>query len=124
MCVLIKPSKDLLLSAVLLQGVDLIAAAAPRILALNTDVQLVVVGPVGDLVGARAYQKLRTLAKTFPGRVYAGERVISGAEKCVVLAAADFCLMPSRFEPSGLVDLEFGWNGAVVVGHQTGGFRA
>lgn len=25
--------------------------------------------------------------------------------------AADFCLIPSRFEPCGLVDVEMGWNG-------------
>ena len=110
---------QLILSS-MLQGVDLIAAAAPRILKRHPDVQLVVVGPVGDLVGARAYHTLKKLAKTFPGRVYASERVISGAEKCVLLAAADYCWLPSRFEPCSLVDLEFGWNGAIIVGHQTG----
>jgi len=27
----------------------------------------------------------------------------------------------NRFEPCGLVDIEFGWNGALIVGHDTGG---
>jgi alpha-1,3-glucan synthase len=39
----------------------------------------------------------------------------------MLLAAADFCLVPSRFEPCGLVDIEFGWNGALMIGHDTGG---
>lgn len=36
--------------------------------------------------------------------------------------AADFFLCPSRFEPCGLADIEFGWLGAVMIGHNTGGF--
>jgi glycogen synthase len=28
---------------------------------------------------------------------------------------------PHRFEPCGLVDIEFGWNGALAIGHNTGG---
>ena len=32
------------------------------------------------------------------------------------------CLcLPPRFEPCGLVDIEFGWNGALIIGHDTGG---
>jgi hypothetical protein len=35
--------------------------------------------------------------------------------------ACDWSLCPSRFEPCGLVDIEFGWNGALIIGHNTGG---
>jgi hypothetical protein len=28
---------------------------------------------------------------------------------------------PLRFEPCGLVDIEFGWNGGLAIGHNTGG---
>lgn len=48
-------------------------------------------------------------------------KYFSGPEKDLLLAAADFCLVPSRFEPCGLVDIEFGWSGAVMIGHDTGG---
>lgn len=34
--------------------------------------------------------------------------------------SADFFLCPSRFEPCGLADIEFGWLGAVMIGHNTG----
>lgn len=30
--------------------------------------------------------------------------------------AADFCLMPSRDEPFGIVDIEFAWGGALCIG--------
>jgi len=33
---------------------------------------------------------------------------------------ADFFFCPSRFEPCGLADIEFGWMGAVQIGHSTG----
>lgn len=46
---------------------------------------------------------------------------VAGDEKNMLLAATDFCLVPSRFEPCGLVDIEFGWNGALIIGHDTGG---
>lgn len=55
------------------------------------------------------------------GHLYTAERTIAGQEKHLLMAAADFCLVPSRFEPCGLVDIEFGWHGALSVGHSTGG---
>ena len=37
---------------------------------------------------------------------------------------AVFFLCPSRFEPCGLADIEFGWLGSVMIGHNTGGAPA
>jgi hypothetical protein len=31
------------------------------------------------------------------------------------------CPVHCRFEPCGLVDIEFGWNGGLAIGHNTGG---
>lgn len=86
-------------------------------------VQLVHVGPLGDGVGAAAQAKLAVLAARFPGRMHCprGGAYVGGDEKALVVLAADFCLIPSRFEPCGLVDVEMGWNGALCVGHDTGG---
>lgn len=86
-------------------------------------VQLVHVGPLGDGVGAQAQAKLAALADAYPGRVYAPREghYVTGDEKAMILMGADFCLIPSRFEPCGLVDIEFGWEGALCVGHDTGG---
>lgn len=58
----------------------------------------------------------------YQGRIYAPPgRYFSGDDKELLLQAADYTLLPSRFEPCGLVDIEFGWNGALVIGHDTGG---
>jgi len=46
---------------------------------------------------------------------------VAGDEKHLLLTASDFCVIPSRFEPCGLVDIEFGWNGGLIIGHDTGG---
>jgi len=35
--------------------------------------------------------------------------------------ACYLCPAPVRFEPCGLVDIEFGWNGGLAIGHNTGG---
>ena len=37
------------------------------------------------------------------------DHYVAGEEKELLLQATDFCLLPSRFEPCGLVDVEFGW---------------
>ncbi|KAL6749927.1 hypothetical protein V8C86DRAFT_915844 [Haematococcus lacustris] len=104
------------------KGADIIALAAPHFLKACPQAQLVVVGPVGDITGAEAQAQLMEVAHDFPGRLYAPPgRYFSGEEKELLLAAADWCLVPSRFEPCGLVDLEFGWEGAVMIGHNTGG---
>jgi glycogen synthase len=39
----------------------------------------------------------------------------------LILAGGDFCLIPSRFEPCGLVDYEASLLGNIVIGRATGG---
>ncbi|WIA20821.1 hypothetical protein OEZ85_005176 [Tetradesmus obliquus] len=106
------------------KGVDVIAEAAAALLAKHPLLQLVVVGPAGDPIGSAAAAKLCALqlSGSFPGRMFCPlDRYVAGAEKELLLRATDFCLLPSRFEPCGLVDIEFGWNGCLVIGHDTGG---
>ncbi len=43
------------------------------------------------------------------------DHYVSGPEKELLLQATDFCMLPSRFEPCGLVDVEFAWVGARVL---------
>ena len=38
-----------------------------------------------------------------------------------IIAASDFCLMPSRFEPCGLVQMQAQRYGALPIAHATGG---
>lgn len=59
--------------------------------------QLVMVGPVGDVMGAEAQQTLVELAPRFLGRIYAPPGAyFSGPDKELLLRGADFCLVPSR----------------------------
>jgi hypothetical protein len=72
--------------------------------------QFAVAGPIGDSWGASARDALKELSAVHPGRVWSGAGLfITGAAKDRLVLAADFCLCPSRFEPCGLVDIEFGW---------------
>lgn len=104
------------------KGCDLIVNAAPAILKKHPNAQMCIAGPVGDEYGAKAAEKFKKVAETFPGRVHnAAGQYISGAAKDELLLATDFFLSPSRFEPCGLADVEMAWLGSVVIGHNTGG---
>lgn len=67
-------------------------------MARHPRLQLLVLGPLGDVAGAEAQEALATLAVDYPGRLVApANHYVSGEEKDLVLAAADFCLCPSRY---------------------------
>lgn len=66
-------------------------------LARHPKLQLIVVGPLGDVAGAEAQQALGELAASYPDRLVApANKYIDGDEKKLILAGADFCLCPSR----------------------------
>lgn len=96
------------------KGLDLVAAAAPRI--LSDDVQLVILGDGPEETRA----PLAALAEAAPHQV----RVISGFDEGLArlaYAAADLFLVPSRFEPCGLTQMIAMRYGAVPVARATGG---
>ncbi|KAL4459197.1 hypothetical protein ABPG75_014062 [Micractinium tetrahymenae] len=104
------------------KGCDLIALAARDILIACPTAQIVMAGPVGDETGEKARVLLDKVVDEFPGRVWnAAGQYVAGEEKERLCLATDFFLCPSRFEPCGLADIEFGWLGAVQIGHNTGG---
>jgi len=103
------------------KGVDYIADVAEWMLSSYADSQLIIIGPVGDPYGSYAKEKLEQLNRT--GR-YSNSLYVKADFMKVpaeLKLACDFCLMPSRDEPFGYVDIEFGWYGAVVVGSLRGG---
>merc|ERR1711971_494677 len=103
------------------KGVDYIADVAERVLATHRNTQFVLIGPPGDSYGTYALIKLQTLVASdrFQGRLYVkGE--FAKVKKDLKLAC-DFCLMPSRDEPFGFVDLEFASYGAATIGSLRGG---
>uniref|UniRef100_A0A0W0GDS6 alpha-1,3-glucan synthase n=1 Tax=Moniliophthora roreri TaxID=221103 RepID=A0A0W0GDS6_MONRR len=101
------------------KGVDLIADIMPGLLEKRSTVQLIAVGPVIDLYGRFAAEKLARLMEMYPDRVYSKPEFT--ALPPYLFSGADFALIPSRDEPFGLVAVEFGRKGALGVGSRLGG---
>ncbi|KAN0123743.1 glycosyltransferase [Russula decolorans] len=101
------------------KGVDLIADVMPSLLDKRPSIQLITVGPVIDLYGRFAAEKLSRLMELYPDRVYSKPEFT--ALPPYLFSGADFALIPSRDEPFGLVAVEFGRKGALGVGSRLGG---
>ena len=98
------------------KGVDVLFEAMSRALAAGLQAQFLIMGS-----GVEALEEMATtLEDSFPERVRA---ILSfkGAEKYRTFAAADFALMPSRYEPCGLVQMEGMRFGTVPIVAPTGG---
>lgn len=80
---------------------------------------MICVGPVIDLYGRFAAEKLARLMEMYPDRVYSKPEFT--ALPPYLFSGADFALIPSRDEPFGLVAVEFGRKGALGVGSRLGG---
>ncbi|KAJ7063334.1 modular protein with glycoside hydrolase family 13 and glycosyltransferase family 5 domains [Mycena amicta] len=101
------------------KGVDLIADIMPSMLEKRPSIQLICVGPVIDLYGRFAAEKLARLMELYPTRVFSKPEFT--ALPPYLFSGADFALIPSRDEPFGLVAVEFGRKGALGVGSRLGG---
>ncbi|WWD19870.1 hypothetical protein CI109_104338 [Kwoniella shandongensis] len=93
------------------KGVDLIADVMPSLLEKKPKIQLICVGPVIDLYGRFAAEKLARLMEMYPDRVFSKPEFTSLPP--YLFSGADFALIPSRDEPFGLVAVEFGRKGAL-----------
>jgi glycogen synthase len=76
--------------------------------------------PDGEDAGKAAEARFRQLAHSYPERVYYNSGFNLPLSK-LIFAGGDFSLIPSRFEPCGLVDYEASLLGNVVIGRATGG---
>ena len=76
--------------------------------------------PEGDPGGKASEADFFRLAAIYPGRVYFNNSFNLPLSK-LILAGGDFSLIPSRFEPCGLVDYEASLVGNIVIGRATGG---
>ena len=81
--------------------------------------QLICVGPLVDIYGRFASIKLAHLMEIYPDRIRSIPefRILPPC----VMEGADFCLIPSRDEPFGLVAVESGRKGALGIGSRLGG---
>ncbi|KAL9138797.1 UDP glucose starch glucosyltransferase [Amphidinium carterae] len=96
------------------KGYDFLLAALEVVLP-TMDIQVVVVGTGrADLVASS-----KALAKKFPTKFYLAGWM--GPERYALVAGADYMLMPSRWEPCGLAQIESMRFGTLPVISQTGG---
>ncbi|HKI84247.1 MAG TPA: glycogen synthase GlgA [Candidatus Krumholzibacteria bacterium] len=96
------------------KGLDLIYDVIPSLLSKGASVVIMGSG------AAELEERGRKLAERFPGKmvVYLGfERTLARQ----VLAGADLVLMPSRFEPCGLTQMQAMRYGTIPVVHRVGG---
>jgi len=94
---------------------DVLAASLPKI--MKNDLAFVVAGS-GD---AALEAALETQLERYPERARFLGRVTEALSH-KLLAAADFVVLPSRFEPCGLVQLHAQRYGALPIVSRTGGF--
>jgi glycogen synthase len=100
------------------KGFGLVAEIIERTLAHDGGTKFIILAsaPEGDSTAAT----LRRLAASHPTRVYFDNTFNLPLSK-LILAGGDFTLIPSRFEPCGLVDYEAALLGTIVIGRATGG---
>jgi len=103
------------------KGVDYIADITEWMLTTYKDAQMIMVGPVSDAYGSYARKKMEKLSADdrFKGSLFVHAGFLEVPQDLKL--ACDFCLMPSRDEPFGYVDIEFAWFGAAIVGSLRGG---
>jgi len=104
------------------KNLGLVADVAERVLAYDLGTKFIVLASAsaGDGAGKAIENRFFQLAQQYPNRVYFNNGFNLPLSK-LILAGGDFCLIPSRFEPCGLVDYEASLLGNIVIGRATGG---
>lgn len=104
------------------KNLGLVADIIERTLAYDAGSKFVILAaaPDGDSTGKAAEAAFTQLAGRYPARVFFKTSFNQPLSR-LILAGGDFCLIPSRFEPCGLVDYEASLLGTIVIGRATGG---
>ncbi len=104
------------------KNLSLVADVLERTLGHDSGVKFIVLAsaPDGDPQGKADEARFANLAASYPDRVYFNSSFNLPLSK-LIFAGGDFSLIPSRFEPCGLVDYESSLLGNIVIGRATGG---
>ncbi len=104
------------------KNLGLVADVVERTLVYDSGTKFIILAsaPDGDAGGKASEANFFRLAHIYPGRVYFNNSFNLPLSK-LILAGGDFSLIPSRFEPCGLVDYEASLVGDIVIGRATGG---
>jgi starch synthase len=92
----------------------------------NPDLQILICGPLseGDPIAKSLEKHLLELTKLYPGRISGSLEFAPHRDALEIAAASDLFLMPSRYEPGGLTQLEALAVGTPVVARNVGGLQA
>ncbi len=101
---------------------EIIASTAERILKSFPSVKYAILAtpPGGDRNAQGLRNEFKRLSKSYPESFFYGDEFSQPLSR-LILAGSDFALIPSRFEPCGLVDYEACALGTIVIGRKTGG---
>ncbi len=101
-------------------------SALEDVLIKHPDVQLLFAGPLtnGDPCASNLADAVSYLRQKYPGRVTAHFDYVAHSEALRIIFASTFFLMPSRFEPGGITQLEALAAGTLVIGRNVGGISA
>lgn len=104
------------------KNLSLVADVIERVLMYDGGAKFIILAsaPEGDAGGKAVEANFFRLAAIYPSRVYFNNSFNQPLSK-LIFAGGDFSLIPSRFEPCGLVDYESSLLGNVVIGRATGG---
>lgn len=104
------------------KNLGLVGDIIERTLAYEPGAKFIILAsaPDGESEGKAAEAHFFYLAQNNPGRVYFNNGFNLPLSK-LIFAGGDFSLIPSRFEPCGLVDYEASLLGNVVIGRRIGG---
>ncbi len=96
------------------------------LLSTHPDIQVLVAGPMteGDPSAAHLRGTLDYLAALYPGRIRAVFDYVPHSTALEIIFGSTFFLMPSRFEPGGITQLEALAAGTLVIGRNVGGISA
>lgn len=104
------------------KNLGLVADVIERVLGYDNQVKFTILASPLTWDGySKTYEgRFFDLAHRYPGQVYFNNTFNIALSK-LMLSGSDFTLIPSRFEPCGLVDYEASLLGTVVIGRLTGG---
>jgi starch synthase len=96
------------------------------VLMQSPDVQIFIGGPSneGDPVVGKLREVVADLKERYPGRVNAEFDFILHKDALEITQASDLFLMPSRYEPGGITQLEALAAGTLVIARNVGGISA
>ena len=104
------------------KNLGLVGGIMEWVLRFDAGVKFIILAsaPDGDPFQKEKEGDFFRLASWYPDRVYFNNSFNLPLSK-LILAGGDFTLIPSRFEPCGLVDYEASLLGNIVIGRATGG---